>query len=400
LAKPGDVVEVAGGNYPAQTIVRGESDKNPVTFQAASGQTVTVTGVLQLGANCCTGAPSYLTFDRINIANGCLHVTYGGRSRPSTRITYKNAHIWATTSDGCHLVYLKSTDAFTLSNVELGPMCCGGDALEFGIPTEGDPNPSNILIDRVFIHDIYDTCRNMPSALKSQYGCSGSGYGDTGTGAHVDGIQAFGCTTCTIQNSRIYSINPTSATTTGAAQGIVFLPANGGTFSNLTFTNNMICGADGTVNFAMGGPGISIYSGYIKFLYNTLCTQAPRIYDSVARQRVLAPGTTVVFAGNIMPTHYTHDNTSTSCTFTAGDGSTITPIYKNNLWGAGSACDSSDRLGSATFAAKDFFSPDLHLSGQQTAINGGEAAYCPTLDVDGDRRAAGIACDIGADEKG
>ncbi|MDQ2943510.1 MAG: hypothetical protein M3R21_07575 [Candidatus Dormibacteraeota bacterium] len=371
-----------------------------ITFQAAAGQAVTVQNLLQLGPDCCTGTPSYVTFDGIDV-NGCLVVKYDAppQARP-THIAYKNAHIWATSDDGCHLVTILSTDSFTLSNVELGPMCCGADAIELGITTEGFPNPSNILIDRVYIHDIYDTCRNMPGALKGKYGCSSTGYGDNGIGDHVDGIQAFGCSTCTISNSRIYAINPSSSSSTGAAQGIFFERANGGTYSNLTFINNMVACGCGSNVFSLGSaPNAGGFSGYIKFLYNSV--QGRISIDDRAGASGLEPGTQVVFAGNIASGFHsgTAGEGDNDCYFTATDGSRIRPVFAANMFG-NVACSASDRPGTPTWVSTNFFTPDFHLATIAQAAAEGASDYCPSTDLDGNARPLGAGCHIGADQAG
>jgi hypothetical protein len=348
---------------------------------------------VQLGPNCCTGTPSNVTLDRINIGNGCLSVMYD-HPQPSN-ITFKNAHVWATANASCHLINLKSTSGFTLSNVDVGPMCCDGDGIELGIATPGDPNPTNIVMDRVYIHDIYDTCNNMPSGLKSQYGCSGLGFGDNGIGDHVDGIQAFGCSNCTLSNSRIYAINPRSASSTGAAQGVFYAVANGGTFSNLTFLNNMVACGCGMNVFGVGSaPQVGGVSGYVKFLYNSV--QGSMTIDDRAGQSSLAPGTQIVYAGNITGGIHSAPagEAANACYFTATDGSRVTPTFAANLF-PNFTCSPTDRTGLPSWLSTNFYAPDFHLSSTaQPARGTGASPYCPTTNIDGATR---TVCNIGAD---
>jgi len=411
LATPGDVIQVAGGTYAAQTVLRSNPAKSaPATmFTPAPGSTVTVAGNLALGQNngsLSGNTPSHLVFDGININGGNLRTYYNTAPQP-TDISYLNAHIQFNQS-GWHLLNLNSLDHFTARNVELGPECCNGDAVDVVIPRVGAPNPSNIVLDNLYIHDIYDSCTHEPAAISAN--CSGIGYGDPGCSVscdHPDGIQAFGCDTCTIENSRIYAINPTSATSTGAAQGILLQRSNNGTYSDLTIANNMMeCGCGTNLFSVAGGYGEAGFSGYIKLLYNTIDGGAP-IYDSTGNH-VLAAGTTITIVGNIIrgTLHDGNPGGSSACTFKRYDGTTLTPVYRNNLFANATmaACDPSNLpAGMATFVSRDFYSPDLRLAGPQAAINGGESAYCGpgkavATDLVGTARPRGSACDVGAQE--
>ena len=67
--------------------------------------------------------------------------------------------------------------------------------------------------------------------------CAGAGFeSGCSTCEHPDGTQWYGAIDSTIQNSTFTNINPGGTT----AQGIFFAAANGGTYSNLTFSNNTL----------------------------------------------------------------------------------------------------------------------------------------------------------------
>ncbi len=103
---------------------------------------------------------------------------------------------------------------------------------------------SNVTFSDNYIHDIYDSCTHEPAAITAVHSCSGLGYGDGGGAPcspscqHPDGVQAYGCNTCDLSNNRVYAIDAVSDTPPagGQGQGFFFQSANGGTFSNLTFT--------------------------------------------------------------------------------------------------------------------------------------------------------------------
>jgi hypothetical protein len=298
-----------------------------VTFQANGS--VTVAGSLSLGTN--NGqrsgdTPDYLAFDGINITGGCLLTLYNGASGTPqpTGLLFQNAHIQAL-NNSCHLVYLNSSDNVVIRNVELGPMCCDGDAVELGIPRVGAPNPSNIVLDSLYIHDIYDSC-----ARAAAFGpCTVTGFGSGCGGCdHVDGLQAFGGTNVTVKNTRVYAINPGGP----VGQGLFFQSANGGTFTNLTLQNDTVAPTPNN-DVSIAGPGNSVFSGSINILNNNFLGDFS-IYDWVLNgtdSRVVAAGTSISFVGNTIG----YATNAKKCSVTAGNGSIITPTYSNNVFGNG-----------------------------------------------------------------
>jgi hypothetical protein len=390
VAKPGQTVLAAGGTYPAQTIMRTSPQKPApaVVFKAARGGTVTVNGVLSLGANngqLSGDSPSYLTFDGININGGCFITRYNESTAVPlpTGLTYQNAHIQAL-DNACHLVYLNSSDHVLIRNVDLGPMCCDGDAVELGISREGGPSPSHIVLDRLYIHDIYDSCRRVPVSAGP---CNAIGYGDGCRSCdHVDGIQVFGGHDVTISNSRVYAINPGGL----VGQDIFFAPANGGTFSNITLQNNMV---DSTANndTSFVGPGRNWYSGYIRLLYNTFRGDL-QIYPLA-----LVAGTEVTITGNIIGGAAT-GSPAPLCSVRAGDGTVVTPKFSHNLIG-NVTCSASDLRGTAQFISVDPHAPDLHLARGSLGIGRGAPRPNPAFDIDKNLRPRRQAPDIGADQR-
>ena len=71
LARPGDIIEVAGATYPSQTITYHAGKAAPnVVFREATGQAAVVGGVLHIGYNTgnSNGRPAqFVTFDGIDI---------------------------------------------------------------------------------------------------------------------------------------------------------------------------------------------------------------------------------------------------------------------------------------------------------------------------------------------
>jgi hypothetical protein len=401
LTLPGDIVHLNPGLYGAQTILKGSHSQlasdSPVTFQAIQG-TVT-TGTIVLGANSGTIAgdtPSHLHFDGLTV-NGCVTTNYsggvpGGATSDSLDFSFVNGHVWNMTNATCHLLNLSGLDGINVQHTVLGPMCCGADAVEFGIPRNGATPDANATFIDVAVHDVYDTCNSVSASIKTTYGCSGIGYGDNGCCDHVDGFQGFGLLgTNLFEQVRVWAINPRTPTSTGAAQSFFMSSANGGHYSNITIENSYFgCGC-GTNDVSISGPGSSFYAGYLKVRYNTIQASFP-VYNNV-----LAPGTAVEFTGNIIG-GYLHPSSSIACTILAGDGSLIQPAYSHNLFGGGptGGCGTGDLRGHALFTNTNFYNPDFTPQAGSLAIKAGDPASHPPVDVNGNPRPQSLAPDIGA----
>jgi len=278
LAQSGDTVLVAGGSYGSQQLLFDPGKgSEPVTFRAAPGQTVMINGVLELGGNCggdCGAPPHDLVLDGIS-ASGGLRTWYNGGKGADNLLIENAKYASGVGLGGGAGITLSSTRNVTVRNVEIGPMCCGSLSGGFnslvGIVLgkgEATPNPANITIDRVYIHDIERKGAYWPA----------SGYGPppapdcptTYDSCHGDGIQAYGGDNITIKNSRFYNNN---------SQQLFLGTANGGTFSNWTIENNMISspsegGSCGICGSAAAGVA---FSGFFHIYYNSLAPPGAQI---------------------------------------------------------------------------------------------------------------------------
>jgi len=397
-AQPGDVVEVAAGKYPKQRVV-GLKDRSgrAVTFRCVRAHACQLGG-LGLGQNSGSpsgDAPSNVTFDGLDVL-GAIGTAYNQNADPQpTGITVANSHIWSLDSDGSGIV-VQSVDHLTLRNVEIGPRCCGGngtgaDGIELGIPRPGAPSPSNIVLSRVYIHDLFDSCSHVPASITARYGActGGSGYGDGCSNCdHVDGIQVYGARGFLMDSSRIYNVNAGH----DVGQGLFMQEANGGKFSDVTIQNSMF-GDTPNNDVSMSGPGSGSWTGYVHIYYNTIQGNL-RLYGSPGNQ-IFRPGTSIVVVGNIAGNIGSSDNNS--CKITLSDGSHYKPAYRNNL-SANQACGDNDIRGSATFVDNSKHTPNLHLARGSAGIGRGATDLHPPTDIDGKLRPLHTAPDIGASQ--
>jgi hypothetical protein len=392
IVRPGDVVRVAAGDYVAQRIMRGsQSQSGPaISFQCATRHACIVDGLVLGQNNGSTSGdpPNYVTFDGIDVS-GEIFGFYNQNTDPQpTHITIENGHVWSLDDASGGLISLPDEDTVAIRNMEIGPACCNADGLDMTVARFGAPSPSNITVDRSFIHDIYDSCTHVPPAITSAYGaCSGTGYEDNcASCAHTDGSQWYGGNNVLIENNRIVNVNAGFA----VGQGLFMQEANGGTFSNVTIVNNMFASTPNN-DVSMSGPGMGSWSGYLHVYYNTIQGNL-RLYGGPGSQ-IFRPGTAIVITGNIignLASAY-----GNSCSVMLSNGSVYTPTYGHNLNG-NQACSKTDLVGRATFVAESAAIPDLRLRPGSRGLALGSLDLHPRKDIDGHWRPVRWPSDLGA----
>ena len=265
------------------------------------------------------------------VANGQVIVSgSSGFTDKGSHITFENGHVWDLSSrsqeaptdpgnDYGAIQFIQQAHVAVL-NSEIGPVCCSSDGINEGVV---DPYPArDYTISGNYIHDLYDSCTAIPAAITALYGpCTGLGGGDV-NGASIDGMQLWGgISGLTITRNRIYSVGDTGNST---GQGIYIerdptsLPNV--TFANILIANNMVnMGAVSTNAISLVPNGGTLgATGYLKILYNTIWASGSSQYGNIRIYNgFMAPGTTVVVAGNIAKNYDTEDN---SCAATAEDG--------------------------------------------------------------------------------
>ena len=145
MAAPGDIVELAAGSYGNQTIQRdaGLTSSEDVVFRPAAGADVTLGSVTVYG--------SHVTLQGMNATDLNARVT-DPYQFPVSDITFRNM-------DARNFMVMSASDVNVIGG-DYGPAsACGGS---YGgsnnsirrFAENGAPNPTNILIDGVRIHDV------------------------------------------------------------------------------------------------------------------------------------------------------------------------------------------------------------------------------------------------------
>jgi hypothetical protein len=318
-AVPGQTVEIAAGSYPGQVIKPDPSktSNEDVVFRPAPGASVTFTGELTIQA-------SHLEIRDVTIAGNNWHVKQGADD-----VTMRNVR--------ASKIFITSASNIRVLGGEVGPTENSDPQIKTA--SETAPVPTNILLDRVYFHDII---RTNPSA-------------------HTECLQIMAGNGIVIRNSRFERC---------ATHDILIHPFLTDRIRNLLIENNW---------FAATIEGF--YSLRVGDCENAL------IRNNSATQNMINPPTASCNArwyGNIMPSKRTDQ---------CGQGVGATWDY--NVYGEGSKCGANDLVGPSAFVSES----DFHLARGAGAIGRANPDSYPALDYDGQQRPSGAPPDAGADQR-
>jgi hypothetical protein len=213
-ADPGDLVEVLGGTYGAQTIVNDPSKSGGpnIVFRPVLAATVTISGNVNVWA-------SYVTLRNMS----AVDVQIRPEDNPRNPTTVTSVSLENVSGRNFNIF---SATKVRVTGGEFGPASdCGGPygGSNNSIRKLTSVNPDDIVIDGVTIHDVQSY--------------------DLGP-CHIEGLAIFAGTNVTVRNSKFY----------GNSIYDIFLQANSGPISNVTMENNWFANPVGTDGRNNGSP--------------------------------------------------------------------------------------------------------------------------------------------------
>lgn len=315
VADPGDVVEVAAGSYPSQTIALdpGKTSGTDVVVRPAPGASVSVSYLSVYGRH----------LEIRDIATSGWYIRPG-----SSDVTFRGV-----VSDGS--TFITSADQVRLIGGEIRDVD-SADGLQVKRATSGYAEPTDLLIDGLYIHDITRT-------------------GDPSS--HVECVQFTAARNVVIRNSRFNHCG---------TQGVFFKEGLGGQIDDVLLENNWF----GTL------------SGYNTLIFDDGVSDMTARYNSFAQSPRLGGG-----AGTSGLTAYGNIGTLTSCGTGVG--------YHHNVW-SGVSCGAGDVTAAPGFVNQSAF--DLRLAPGSAGIDRGDPSSHPSTDIAGTARPLGGAPDAGAHE--
>ncbi len=349
VASPGDVVQLAAGSYGNQTIQRdtGLTSSEDIVFRPAAGASVTLGSVTVYG--------SHVTLEGMNATDLTARVTDPYKFAVSD-ITFRNM-------DARNFMVMSASDVRVIGG-DYGPASdCGGP---YGgsnnsirrFAEDGAPNPTNILIEGVRIHDI--TSYNL-------------------TQCHIEGLAIFAGAGVTVRNSKFW----------GNSVYDVFLQSNSGPVSNLLIENNWFASPVGQSGSGSGSSTLAFSGGSSDFVNSTIRHNSFNGYVSFDDNGNNPAYSNFKAVGNIGQPMY-------------GSCSLKGVIYRYNLW-KGMACGTGDVNLSGAYPyvnAVNGAGMDYHLTGgaARDLVPASESSLA--TDVDGQPRPQGARLDAGSDEGG
>jgi hypothetical protein len=343
-ARPGDVVEVAGGTYGAQTIVNDSSKAaGPnIVFRPALGATVTVNGSINVWA-------SYLTLQNMTAVDVDIRPEDNPRN-PTTVTSVSLENI-----SGRNFNIFSATKVSVLGG-EFGPAsACGGPygGSNNSIRKLTAVNPDDIVIDGVTIHDVQSY--------------------DLGP-CHIEGLAIFAGTNITVRDSKFY----------GNSIYDIFLQGNSGPISNVTMENNWFANPVGTDGRNNGSPvALSGVNSNVTLQNNSF--NGVISMDDNGNNPAFS---NLIVRGNIGMLPY--------------NGCSLRGVtFTRNVWQS-HKCGADDvSLNGAALPYRNGVNTgalDYHLTGGPAVDLIPTAAMAVTADIDGQARPQGAGADAGADE--
>ncbi len=336
VARPGDVVEVAGGNYPEQTISRARrSGPTDVVFRASAGAKVMVTGEVFIDG-------SHLELRGMRFDEG-WQVRQGADD-----VTFRNI------SSG-HLFIFSASNVRVLGG-DIGPGRGRDYDSIISTARAGAPPPTNIVIDGVRFHDWA-----RPE----------------GSDDHTECLQVGSGVRVAIRNSRFdrCATHDIFIRSWGSLNGAEH-PLRDWTIENNYFGETL----DGywSIYVAQGADAGQPCENFL--VRNNTALQNMRIDCPVGGEQGIRVESNI------------------QVSMSRGECNSRGARWNFNVYTSGRRCGPDDRVGQIRLV--DPGALDLRLRPGSAAIDRGNPNSFPGRDIDGERRPQGKAPDAGADELG
>jgi hypothetical protein len=221
-AQPGQVVDVAGGTYPSQTLdpPGKPAGASPVLFRRALGATVSVGELRTDGIN---GVEFRgMAVDDYYVAAGSNHITFRNNS--------------------AHVFYLRSANHIRIIGGSVGPSC-DGESPTVGATDQSTVRSSAILIDGVKFHDITRSCAPSGSHVECLFVQETTGItieNSSFTNCNIFDIYFHRIGASGDPNNVIVRHNVFAAATDGGFYSMLFRADSGETLSNYLITHNIL----------------------------------------------------------------------------------------------------------------------------------------------------------------
>jgi hypothetical protein len=336
LAQPGQVVELAAGDYGGQSLSYDPTKVNAgkyVVFRPAPGASATVSDELSI-RTAASQPVSWVEFD--HIAFGDYYVAY------ARHLIFRG--------DTTAYFFLRSVSDVRILGGQVGPN--GGSAIPATIGNYSGTAPSaNVTID----------------------GVTFTGLTRSRQGQHIECLFVQESDHLTVRDSRFSNCDVMS----------IYLSAiTGGQISNALIENNFIAAPTDHSQAAPYGCRGCIALAISAWETPNLVVR----YNSLSGSTRFAPGP----GGSVAPGIQAIANVGYQNYCSPGVG------YAYNVW-SGVTCGSTDKRAPADFV--DSSSLDFHLLRGAPALGRGDPSNAPSTDIDGQPRPRRMAPDAGADQR-
>jgi hypothetical protein len=362
VAQPGQVVEVAGGTYPGQTITYDASKTSSahVVIEPAPGATVTLSGRLQLGTFSGDG-PRHLTIKDLHaVADDGVSLTGWQAGEGTQDVDWVNL-------DASNF-YLRGVQHFHIIGGDWGPCevptqvadACGNNKIDYADPPYAN---NDITIDGARFHNLQ--CR-------SNHDCSG-------TDIHFECLYVAGGTNIVIRNSTFRDCEFYDILVTRIS------PSAAGNFNGLRIENNWL-------DTAWDGQQHQNRSYALSF-----APWGTPFQDVLVRYNSLRAG--IAMDENGDGTLYSNFRILGNIA-DGPDGCYPSVTYTANIWTRGSCGGGDVSLNGGPFPYVSETNFDFHLTGGVAVdlVPGTNADQQLATDIDGQARPMGAGYDAGSDE--